>query len=744
MLSGGAIQLDLVLLGGGHAQVAVLKSFAMRPLPGLRITVVTDVLLTPYSGMLPAFVEGLWRHSDMHIDLVKLAERAGARLIHARCIGLNPEKKQLFFKNRPAIGYDVLSINSGAAPALSEISGADAHGIPVKPISGFVEKLHLAGNPKGAVALVGGGAASVELGLALRSYFQNTYNTQPEMHIISRSDRLLPQFPKRAHTLSQNALNAADITTYLGVSAEKFDEDTIYLSDGRQIAADLKFLVTPAKPPDWLKQTGLSLDKHGYISVNNSLQTDDYPDIFASGDVASIKGYAREKAGVFAVRSGPYLVHNLRAFITGKALRRHIPQKRYLALLGLADGTAIAVRGGLVFRSRFYFWLKQWIDKRFIEKFTNLPEMPVAYAERLKLAETQTDKADPAFDTMRCLGCGAKTGPDSLRLALSKACETAKSLGADSAFLPDINSLSDSASFQLPTKDPQLEIVQSIDSLSQMVSDPYIFGRIAALHALSDIFVAGGKPVTALAQIQLSFARQDIQQDALISMLTGALMELSHARVKLVGGHTSEGHDTTCGFSILGVKSANTSLLNTDSCHLIITKPIGIGMSLAAQMRGEIGGESYNLVIQTMLQSNQTAAEILRAYDGAQMTDVTGFGLARHSATLLSQTAFPGAEIWLDAIPTLPDVKQLIDKQIFSSLHGLNAKNLPLEMPNRGNQYQILFDPQTAGGVLAFVPAVQSSACLKALNDAGYQKAAIIGKTIEGNGLVIYENMPVQ
>ena len=744
MQSGGAIQLDLVLLGGGHAQVAVLKSFAMRPLPGLRITIVTDVLLTPYSGMLPAYVEGIWRHSDMHIDLVKLAERAGARLIHARCIGLNPKKKQLLFTNRPPIGYDVLSINSGAAPALSEITGAETYGIPVKPISGFVEKLHLAGNPKGAVALIGGGAASVELGLALRSYFQYTYNTQPEMHIISRSDRLLPQFPKRAHILSQSALNAADITTHLGVSAQKFDADTIYLSDGRQIAADLKFLVTPAKPPDWLDQTGLSLDENGYISVQNTLQTNDYPDIFASGDVASIKGYPREKAGVFAVRSGPYLVHNLRAFITGKALRRHVPQKRYLALLGLADGTAIAVRGGLVFRSRFYFWLKQWIDKRFIEKFTNLPDMPVANVEPLKLAEQHTDKADPAFDSMRCLGCGAKTGPDSLRLALSKACETAKRLGADSAFLPDIDSLSDSASFQLPTKDSQLEIVQSIDSLSQMVSDPYIFGRIAALHALSDIFVAGGKPVTALAQIQLGFARQDIQQDALVSMLTGALMEFSQAQVKLVGGHTSEGHDTSCGFSILGLKSATTSPVNTDLHHLIITKPIGIGMSLAAQMRGEIGGESYNLVMQTMLQSNQTAAEILRAYDGAQMTDVTGFGLARHSAALLSQTAFTGTEIWLNAIPTLPDVKQLLDKKIYSSLHGLNAKNMSIDMPNLGNQHQILFDPQTSGGVLAFVPASQSGACLTALNEAGYNEAAIIGKTAEGTGLVIYENMPGQ
>ena len=132
---------ELVLLGGGHAQVAALKSFAMRPLPGLRLTLVCRDINTPYSGMLPAFVEGVWSERDIHIDLQKLAAMANARFIHAEATGIDTDDKRVLFADRPPVKFDMLSVNIGGRPNLAAIDGAAQHAVPVKPISRFQHRL---------------------------------------------------------------------------------------------------------------------------------------------------------------------------------------------------------------------------------------------------------------------------------------------------------------------------------------------------------------------------------------------------------------------------------------------------------------------------------------------------------------------------------------------------------------------------------------------------------------------------
>ena len=231
------------------------------------------------------------------------------------------------------------------------------------------------------------------------------------------------------------------------------------------------------------------------------MQTPDFPEIFAVVDAASIIGHPREKAGVFAVRSGPALVHNLRAFITGQlyALISRVAIWHWWA--GIRDGPAI--RGQMVVRARAFWHLKQWIDKRFMDRFSDLPEMPSSAPAPLALPHLDRDQADPSLSAMRCYGCAAKTSADSLSAALKQAVATAAAIGADPAILPGIDTLSDSAHFTLPEAAADTEWLQTTDSVSQMVSDPFLFGRISALHAMSDIFVAGGVPKTALATIQL-------------------------------------------------------------------------------------------------------------------------------------------------------------------------------------------------------------------------------------------------
>ena len=735
MQQAAPIQADLVLVGGGHAHVTVLKSFGMNPVPGLRLTLITDVINTPYSGMLPAHIEGVWDEADMHIDLVRLAEFAGARFIHDRCTKIDPHKRQLTFAGRPPLRYDLLSLNSGAAPATSEIEGADEFAIPVKPISGFLNRLAQAQNPESGVAVIGGGAAAVELALSLRAYYRRQ-NSHPAIHLMSRTDRLMPRFPARAHKLAESALQKADITIHSGRPVTKIDAEAVYLNDGtsdtRSVACDVRFLVTAARAPDWIADTCLACDEAGYIKVKDTLQTPDFTEIFAVGDVASIIGHPREKAGVFAVRSGPALVRNLRAFITGQPLRPHKPQSRYLALLGLADGTALAIRGQMVVRARVFWHLKQWIDKRFMDRFSDLPEMQAAAPAALTLPHLDSDQADPSLNAMRCYGCAAKTGADSLSAALKQAVAAAAALGADPARLPGIDTLSDSAHFTLPEAAPDTEWLQTTDSVSQMVSDPFLFGRISALHAMSDIFVAGGVPKTALATIQLAYARQAIQQDMLTQILTGALLEFSHAGVQLVGGHTSEATDTSAGFAILGIKTPLPAPASPPDPRtpysLILTKPLGIGILLAAHMRTQISADAYDQLLAVMLQSNQQAALILRKAGCDMMTDVTGFGLARHCLSLLQHLPFDGAEIWLDSLPVLPETLSALDKDITSSLHQLNAQNLPIESARTDNRAHLLYDPQSSGGIVAIVKTAEAESVCAALHDAGYKEASIIGK----------------
>lgn len=137
MKPAGPVVRDLVLVGGGHSHVTVLKQFAMRPMAGVRLTLITSAVHTPYSGMLPGYISGFYSYDDVHIDLSRLARFAGARLVHAEARGLDTEAQRVLLRGRPPLAYDVLSLNLGITPALSTVSGAAENTTPVKPINGW-------------------------------------------------------------------------------------------------------------------------------------------------------------------------------------------------------------------------------------------------------------------------------------------------------------------------------------------------------------------------------------------------------------------------------------------------------------------------------------------------------------------------------------------------------------------------------------------------------------------------------
>lgn len=725
------IQAELVMLGGGHAQVQLLKSFGMKPVAAVQLTLVTDVLETPYSGMLPGFVEGVWPAPAIHIDLVRLAAFAGARLIHAPAVRIDQHRQLLHINGRPPLHWDILSINCGAAQDLSSLKGAEQWAIPVKPIAHFIRHLPDGDEMSGPIAVIGGGPAGAELALALASRYQRA---RPAIHLISKSDRLVPAMPARAAAILERSLRAAGVQLHLDNPAREVSKAGIHLKDGQFLPAAHKFMVTPTRPPEFIKNSGLAMDEDGWLQVGPTLQSLSDDRIFAAGDIASVIGQKREKAGVFAVRAGPVLDRNIRAMIAGRSLKKWRPQSGYLSLIGLGNGDALAVRGQLAVAGKPFWLWKKYIDRRFMDRFSILPEMDQQDYQPLGLNRQMPDATDPVLHAMRCVGCGAKAGPGTLSDALAKAVLLAREMGADPAFLPVADQLSDAAS--LPAAPPGHQLVQSIDALAEMIPDPFLFGRIAALHALSDLFVSGARPAYALALVQSGYAARRIQPARLVQLLAGAMIELARAGVLLAGGHTMEAPQTSLGFAVTGWQKPSPRPPLPDEASLILTKPLGSGLLLAAHMRGKLPAKTYQGLLDNLLLSNQAAAGILADCGAIRMTDVTGFGLARHGLGLLDGDHGAGLVIWPDALPMLAGTSQLLSSDISTSLAAQNQDGLAMDTreisdaDRRDAIIKLVCDPQTAGGVLALLPPAAAQEACDRLVASGYEQACVIGRLL--------------
>ena len=751
---------DLVLVGGGHAQIAVLKAFAMKPLQGLRLTIVTNSSRTPYSGMLPGYVEGVWQDDDLHIDLRHLAAAAGARIIVAPVTGINANLKQICFDDRPPLAFDLLSINIGGQPNLAMIDGAAKHAIPVKPIAMFqkqFETLFTQKLPK-KLAVIGGGAAGCELALALITRWTAENGTAPKLTLITDTDRLMPQMAPQAGRLVDKKLRAGGVDIVYGRRVMTINANKLVLDNKDTCGFDACFLVTQVAAPRWLADTGLDLDPDGFVMVTPTLQSTSHPYIFVAGDIACVNHSPRPKAGVFAVRAGKILARNLRRYILAKSLTSWTPQKHYLALIGTGDRRAIAVRGNSVMAGRLFWYLKCWIDRRFMNKFRKLsmPDAPsitpfagLSEAPRPGQNTDVLAQNDPAFSSMRCLGCAAKTSHQVLQAAMHDAVALAVSRGANPDLMPALGLETDSAALPVPAGVSGW--IQSVDILSEIVTDPFLLGEIATIHALSDIYASLANPLYSLAIINLPETKLSIQTNQLTHILAGALLAHSQAGVRLVGGHTSEGGGLSVGFAVTGSDAklpAETPPALDEDFRLILTKPIGTGVIMAANRQLKADAICVDDAIASMRHSNQHAADVFKENNIIAATDVTGFGLARHAQNLAVRLGLAGCVIDLPSVPVLHGVTPLFEAGITSSLHEQNQQAVPIQNAghNAGkftpHSRDVLFDPQTSGGLLGVFKAADAENAVNALVKSGH-RAAMIGRldqhtagiTIQSGGL---------
>jgi len=360
---------NLVLVGGGHTHSLLLHTFAENPLPDTRITLVSDVDDAPYSGMLPGHVAGLYTHREMHIDLPALCEATGTDFLRAEVNAFDPDSRILRTLDGRSLDLspDFLSFNVGSVPKRDSVPGAKEFAIPSKPVPDLLagwEKLRGIESP-GRIALVGGGAGGVELALAMKS--QLSGNTP--LTLVHAGGALMSGHAPHVGKILTGLLQERGVELCLGRRVNEVTADGLHLDDGSHLAADTVFWVTQPSPPTWLSETGLALSENGFLRVQPTLQTLDYPWIFAAGDVAAIEDTSLPRSGVYAVRMAKPLEENVRAALAGQPLTNYDPQQRILSLIGTADEKAVASWGPFAFRSASMWNWKDQIDRKFMRQF---------------------------------------------------------------------------------------------------------------------------------------------------------------------------------------------------------------------------------------------------------------------------------------------------------------------------------------------------------------------------------------
>ena len=783
------LRFHLVLAGGGHTHALLLRRWLMRPRLRPAHTLVTLVSRSStafYSGTLPALVAGLIAAEDSAIDLRRLCALAGVTFLRAEIVGLDPVARELRLEGRPPLRFDLLSLDVGAvtaggsaepdaAPRLDpEPNGPEpdpsgtggtqptgsrawgASGQPVKPLEPFLAWLSTL-TPGSALRIRGGGAAAVELALALRA---RGYG--PRLLLRGQGLRL---GSAAANRLGERLLAEAGIPLERSVPQ----------------AAPADLACTGSRAPAWLAAAGLPVDAAtGRVVTTASLQVLEHPHLFAAGDCAVVAGAPRPASGVWAVRATPVLATNLQRSLEQpqRRLRRWRSQRRALQLLG--DGgwspkgpRAVVFWGPVVLGPSRWLWRwKRHLDQRFLEGFAALAPM--------------------GPEAMACRGCAAKLAAAPLEGALARLEGMARAQ-APSPSAPALNEGRDGvedAAVLATAADGSL-LLQSVDGFPALVADPWLNARLTTLHACGDLWASGADLESVQALVTLPEAEPALQEELLLQTLAGVRSVLDPLGARLIGGHTLEGRDgagLALALTVNGRVDPGRHWLKgplREGDALLLSGPLGSGVLFAAAMAGAARPGWIDAALDTMQRSQARLVELLAAHGCQACTDVTGFGLLGHLGEMLAAggagarsggdvlgpaggaedraaaevededgnqdsrggargrpddrrgAPYPRVQIDPRRIPAFTGALELLDQGWASSLAPANGRALALlEGPVRlvgeaaAAVEALLIDPQTCGPLLATLPADRAGAALAALQRAGFPEAALIGRVL--------------
>lgn len=724
---------ELVLVGGGHAHVQVLRALMMEPEAETRTTVVLDRPVAVYSGMVPAFVAGDYALADLEIDVVPLARRAGAAVVLARAEHIDPIAKLIYLRGRPPLPYDIASINVGSTVQDLDVPGVREHALSTRPIGVFAAAVDARTSRLGLldrtahVVVVGAGAGGCELAGTLSNRIERGTGRAPRVTLLDSHDSLLPSYPEATQRLVRGECARRGIDVITEARVEAVGAESITLLDGRTLPCDLAVWVTGAAPPPMISASGLERDPRGFALVRSTLQTLGHDDLFAVGDCAAMPQFPWvKKAGVYAVRQGPVLTQNLRARLRGSPLTTFKPQRDFLSLLYLGNGRAVASKWGQARAGAWVWRLKDHIDRSFMERFQVLAP-DGSPAPTFPLMEP--------MEKMACGGCAAKVGQDILEAALADLPPPLK----DPSVLLGLEQADDAAALTTPAGDT---LVTTVDAFEAFTDDPYLVGRIAAVNAISDLYAKGVDGAHALAIVGVPEGPPSQVRFQLTQALHGVRAALDSRGITLLGGHTIRAQKLTVGLTVTGFLSSGDRLLANGGMRegdvLILSKPLGTGVLFHADMQGQAAGRHLAEALDGMQEDNHDASVVAREWASAA-TDISGFGLAGHLGEMLRASGL-GARVGLTTLPALDGAMDLMARGLRSTFHitnvTANEANVRATDALRSHRsYPLLFDPQTSGGLLLSMPAQYARDALKRLPS----KAAVIGSVQRGQGIELTE-----
>ncbi len=725
---------DLVLLGGGHSHVLALQRWAMNPVPGWRVTLVSEHSSSAYSGMLPGLVAGEYRWDQTQIDLRALCRRLGVRFIRAKVDGVSRVQRRVFLEDRPALEFDALSLNVGGVPDLS-VPGAAQFAVPVKPINGFWQRwqhylnhhevsyqqsdAHIKAD---SLALVGGGAGSIELILAMAERCSRA----TELHLVCRAEAPLAEAPARLRQSLEQTLSESGIQVHTGFDVVSVEAGQLSARDGRVLAADSIFWCTGVKAPAWIEDSDLP-KAQGFIRVGDDLSVD-ADGIFAAGDCALNPENKLPRAGVYAVRQAQTLADNWRRWALGKPLKAYRPQRRFLSLLRTGPQRAVGYRKGLLFghwvlRGHWVSNWKQRIDQRFMERFAAQAEPPMAW-----------DGEALGHLNQRCGGCAGKLGSGVLEAALCPLDDDSEAQDwqpEDASVLP---------------WHADAPLIQTVDAIKAISDDPFQTACIATHHAVSDVLAMNAEVDSALLQAQIPLMAEALQARDLKQVVAGVRDTLQRYGASLAGGHSLESDQLSLGLTVNGRPRAGQRLWPKQGARsgdaLIMTRPLGTGVVLAAAMQSAVSAAAIDAALTAANSGNSSALAVLQPVADRvhAATDITGFGLLGHLSEMLARGQ--GADIGALSVPALPESLDTLAAGYRSSLAPANAAMLTqvvqyeAELPPA--RRDLLSDPQTGGGLLLAVDEAAADAILARAAEAG-ETWSLIGR-VDDQGRILVRN----
>ncbi|MCR9198090.1 MAG: selenide, water dikinase SelD [Planctomycetaceae bacterium] len=691
---------QVVLLGVGHTNAHIVRMWKMQPFVDAALTCISDRTVATYSGMLPAVLAQQNTPSDMQIDLVRLCASVGARLIVDDVTSIDQQQRLIHLADRPPVPFDVLSIGVGSVPTTAGTEMATSRVLKIKPMQTFLPRLEEAvtaalqrrGDQPLRVVVAGSGVAGTEIAFCLRG-FLDLFGHPYQIQMVTRSREILsgaiPSFRRRA----EEQLDAAGIAVTTGKPVIRVDDDGLHLNDGQLVPADLVIWATGATPPPLLKKLGLPLTDRGFLATDSTLRVTSAAPIFAVGDTGTIVTEKLPKAGVYAVRQGPVLWQNLERELNRQRLLAYEPQRSFLKLLNTGDGSAIGELRGFSFSGT---WVKRWkdfVDGRFMKMY-------------------QTFEAMDDDEPMQCRGCGCKLGGDVLSSVVSAVAAGSEGPALDDAAVLPLQSGG--------------TVVASTDFFTSPFRDAWLSGRVAALHSASDLVAMGASVNAALANVVLPEGPTHSQQQVFADLMAGARREFEAMGATVAGGHTIVGPRLEIGFTVFGEPQSSVNALLCKANlragdRLYLTKPLGIGVLLAAHMRQECRAADFEVLVATMLEHQSQYAAAASQFDIRAATDVTGFGLAGHLLEMLDASEM-SAHLKLASVPLLPGAAAALDAGIESTLAPGNrhVQNRIVRAADLkvGAEYPALFDPQTCGGLLLAVPPAGVTAFEQKFADA--------------------------